>query len=122
MPQYDPPPLTARVKIRNPAMRPGDAPRGPFGRPASSPDWGETVWAHVRDRAPSLTVEDSAELREQLTVFTIRAEGLVNDIAANAEVVYRTVVYEAVGPPVRRGGAGHGRLAEYLEIHTKRRA
>ena len=117
MPTFDPPPLTERVTIRDPAAPP-PADVGAFGRVRSQPAWGIEVWAAVRDRAPTVGVEDDAEIRESRTIFTIRER----DVAPDAEVLHRGTVYESAGPVVRRSGMGYGRLARYVEIHTRRKA
>ena len=115
---YTPPPLNQRCTIRNPADRPSPTPDA-FGRPVEPESWGDEVWCHAVDRNPTEPqAEEDVLVREARTVFTIRAR---SGIAADAEVVFAGAVYELLASPVRRGGLGQGRLAEYMELHAQRR-
>ena len=119
-PAYIPPLLDKRARIRNPTDRP-DVATDRYGRETSATAWGTVVWAGIRDRSPQTSFEEGVEVDIGITVFTIRKRA---GVASDVEVVYPSEggdVYESVGPAVRRGGAGFGRAAEYLEIHTRLR-
>ncbi len=91
-------------------------PMGPDGRPI----WGVQLRANRRDKAPYTSYEEGAVVYVRETVWTIRERP---GIAANFQVVeYATgKVYEAIGPPVDRGGPNGGRTARYLELRTRLR-
>lgn len=114
---YQPPPLTLRVRLRNPADKP-DATTGRYGQLENQPDWGFDVWAARSDRSSRTIVEETAAIEEQSTVWTIRERA---NVAADVEIVYKGQVFEAIGQPRIRGGAGQGRAARYFEIRTRMR-
>lgn len=122
-PAYMPPPLDIRVRLRNPGDRPQpvmgyDELNRPIRLDAPPQDWGVEVWAHRHDRLPFTRNYEDSVILEQVSVFTIRRR---TDITADVQVVDGEDVFDSIGPPVRRGGAGSGRAAEYLEIHARLR-
>lgn len=117
-PEYRPPPLTIRVRLRNPSENPNTG-RDAFGRPdVTDEDWGTLVWAARRDRAPRTLNEEGIEVHSSVVVFTIRERP---GISPDVEIVHDGQIFESIGPGVARGGPGTGRLSRYLEIHTQLR-
>lgn len=80
--------------------------------------WGVVVWANRADRAPREQIQDGVLVNIGSTIWTIRYR---ENVAPDVEVVYQGQTFDSVGPPVIRGGAGHGRAVKYLEIHSRRR-
>ena len=117
--RYHPPPLRLRVRLRNPADRPAQA-VDRYNRPTEpEPVWGDLLWANRRDRHSQDTQEEGVLVQKQETIWTFRWR---DGTAANAEVVHGGQVWQAIGPPVLRGGTGYGRRTEYMEIRTELRA
>lgn len=117
MPAYYPPPLVERITLRDPTQEP-TVRRDEYGRPINPPDWGTDVWASRRDQSPYTELAEGVRVRAGRSVFTIRTR----DVPANMVVVQNGVEYDAIGAPVRRGGALAGMRAEYLEITCERRS
>lgn len=114
---YSPPPLDKRVRLRNPSDKPV-ATTNEYGGLISQPTWGLDVWAHRSDRSSRTLIEETATIEEQSTVWTIRERA---NVAADVEIVYKGQVFEAIGQPRIRGGAGQGRATRYFEIRTRQR-
>ena len=116
--QYTPPALNERIRLRNPADQPNREADALGNYTDAEPGWGDEVWAGRRDRRPQTSYEESVVVQELITVWTIRER---DGIAVDAEIVYGGKVFQAIGPPVERGGVEHGRAERYMEIHTRLR-
>ena len=115
---YSPPVLDKRVRIRNPKDRPV-VPQNRYGGRLEESEWGHNTWANQSDRSASTVLEAEAQVQIARVVWTIRFR---TNVDSDAQVVYRGKVWNSIGPPIIRGGAGHGRAAKYLELHTRLRA
>ena len=118
MPTYRSPPLNLRVRLRNPSERPLVI-RNAYGGIVSETEWGSMVWASRRDMIPRVLIEATQKVFLARVSFTVRHRA---NVAPDVEIVHDAEVFQSVGPPSIRGGAGARRASRYLEITCERRA
>ena len=113
-PRYCPPSLNRRIKIRALSEKPV-VQRDEFGNDTEIADWGDLVWASVRDSNPLVDYGEQQLEQTKRTVFTIRKR----DVQPDSEVVHNNNLYALRGDPIRRGGSLTGMNQEYMELHCE---